>query len=147
MAGADFVLDTPVFSDANGNVTVKLPKGPSREVRLSYGDQVAIAKITVKAPVRLRITPKRVRNGGTIRLRGTVPGAIDTTKVELQARSGRKWVPFKTVTLRDGRFGARYQFLRTFVRTRYAFRAVIHRDARFPYAAASSKVARVVVRP
>jgi hypothetical protein len=145
--GAAFVLDTPVFSDANGNVTVKLPKGPSREVKLTYGAQVAIAKITVKAPVRLKVSPRRVRNGHSIRLKGTVPGAQEETKVELQARSGKKWIPFKTVTLREGKFGARYRFARTFARTRYAFRAVIHRDARFPYAPATSKVASVTVTP
>jgi hypothetical protein len=136
-----------VFSDANGNVTVKLPKGPSREVKLTYADQSVIARVTVKAPVKLRITPKRVRNGGTIKLKGTVPGAEETTKVELQVRSVKKWILFKTVRLRDAKFGASYRFARTFARTRYSFRAVVHGDQRFPYAPATSKVARVVVRP
>jgi hypothetical protein len=147
MSTAGFVLDTPVFSDANGDVTVKLAKGPSREVRLTAGDQTALVKITVKAPLRLKITPRAIRNGGSIKFRGTVSGAQEDTKVELQAKSGRKWIPFKTVTLRDGRFRARYRFTRTFARTRYAFRAVIHSDPRFPYAPATSKVASVVVRP
>jgi hypothetical protein len=147
MSTAGFVLDTPVFSDANGDVTVKLAKGPSREVRLTAGDQTALVKITVKAPLRLKITPRAIRNGGSIKFRGTVSGAQEDTKVELQAKSGRKWIPFKTVTLRGGRFGARYRFTRTFARTRYTFRAVIHRDPRFPYAPATSKVASVVVRP
>jgi hypothetical protein len=147
VTGAAFVLDTPVFSDASGGVTVRLPKGTSREVKLTYGDQTAIVKVVVRAPLRLRISPTTTRNGHSIRLSGSVPRATGSTKVELQAKSGRKWIPFKTTVLRDGRFSARYRFTRTFATTRYRFRAVIHGDPRFPYAPATSRVASVRVRP
>jgi hypothetical protein len=144
---APFVLDTPVFSDAKGRVEIRLAAGGSREVRLSLGNQMAIASVTVKAPLRLKISPSKTHNGGSIRLRGSVPGTEAVTEVELQAQSGKKWVPLKTVALRNGRFSARYRFARTFTTTRYRFRAVIHRDPRFPYAPATSPTASVLVRP
>ena len=144
---ASFELDTPVFSDGRGRVEIRLAAGGSREVRLSLGNQTAIANVRVKAPLRLKISPSKTRNGSSIRLHGSVPGTEAVTEVELQAQSGRKWVPLKTVALRRGRFSARYRFGRTFTTTRYRFRAVIHRDPRFPYAPATSPRASVLVRP
>ena len=47
----------------------------------------------------------------------------------------------------NGKFAARYRFTRTFSRTTYRFRAVIHSDPHFPYAAAASPVVKVRVRP
>ncbi|MDA0159137.1 Ig-like domain-containing protein [Solirubrobacter ginsenosidimutans] len=145
--GAPFVLDTPVFSDSQGRITVKLPKGTSREVRLTHGDQTTTIKVVVKAPLQFSASPAATRNHKSIRLSGSVPGTDAATDVELQARDGTKWIPFKTVRLHNGRFSARYRFMRTFQTTRYRFRAVIHGDSRFPYAPASSRVASVLVRP
>ena len=125
---------------------IRLAAGGSREVRLSLGNQTAIANVRVKAPLRLKISPSMTRNGSSIRLHGSVPGTEAVTEVELQAQSGKKWVPVKTVALRRGRFSARYRFGRTFTTTRYRFRAVIHHDPRFPYAAATSAGASVLVR-
>jgi hypothetical protein len=144
---APFVLDTPVFSDTKGRVEIRLAAGGSREVRLSLGNQTAIASVRVKAPLRLKISPSKTRNGGSIRLHGSVPGTEAVTEVELQAQSGKKWIPLKTVALRRGRFSARYRFGRTFTTTRYRFRAVIHSDPRFPYSPATSPRASVLVRP
>jgi len=67
--------------------------------------------------------------------------------VELQAWANGKWVPFKTVALRNGRFTAGYRFMRTFNAQRYRFRAVIQSDPDFPYAAGRSKEVQVLVRP
>jgi hypothetical protein len=147
VVGAPFVLDTPVFSDAKGRVAVRLPRGPSREVKLTLGGQTAVVSVVVPAPLRFAATPANTRNGRSIRLYGSIPGTEATTAVELQAQSGKKWVPFKTVHLRDGRFNTRYRFLRTFATTRYRFRAVVHGDTKFPYAPATSNVKTVLVRP
>ena len=69
------------------------------------------------------------------------------TRVELQAWANGKWVPFRTVALRDGRFKAGYRFMRTFATQRYRFRPVIQSDPDFPYAAGRSREVRVLVRP
>ena len=147
MRGAPSVPDTPVFSDARGYVSVRLPKGPSREVTFTYGSQTASVDVVVAAPVRFAATPATTRNGRTIRLHGTVPGTQATAVVDLQARSGAKWITFKAVSLRGGRFSSQYRFERTFQTTRYRFRAVVRANSRFPYAAATSRVVSVLVRP
>ena len=67
--------------------------------------------------------------------------------MELQAWANGKWVPFKTVALKNGRFAASYRFLRTFTAQRYRFRAVIQSDPDFPYAPGRSREVRVLVRP
>lgn len=137
-----------VVTDAKGRFSVRLPKGPSRTVRFAYGDSVQTVKVIVAAPVRLRTSRTSTRNGRSIRFTGSVPGAGGaSTRVELQAWARGRWIPFKTVALKRGTFGASYRFMRTFTKQRYRFRAVIHEDPDFPYAAGRSAEVRVVVRP
>ncbi len=96
---------TRAKTDAKGRFSVKLGKGVSREVRISYGDSVQTVKVIVAAPVRLKTDKKSTRNGRSITFTGSVPGAGNArTRVELQALANRKWVPFKSVALRNGRF-------------------------------------------
>jgi hypothetical protein len=139
---------TTAKTDKNGRFSVKLGKGPSREVRISYGDSVQTVKLVVAAPITLKTDKKSTRNGRSITFTGSVPGAGGAkTLVELQALAHGKWISFKNAPLRSGKFKASYRFLRTFVTQRYAFRAVIREDDDFPYAAGTSAVVRVVVRP
>ncbi len=136
------------MTDAKGRFSVKLPRGVSREVRFSYGDSVQAVKVIVAAPVRLKTDRKRTRNGRAVAFRGTVPGAGSArTRVELQAWANGKWIPFKTADLKRGKFSASYRFTRTFATALYRFRAVIHTDPDFPYAAGTSTVVKVLVRP
>jgi hypothetical protein len=67
--------------------------------------------------------------------------------VELQARAGRKWVPFRTATVSKGHFSARYTFTNTSTTQHYRFRAVVRKDPNFPYAAGTSRTVKVLVRP
>jgi hypothetical protein len=137
-----------VTTDAQGRFSVRLPKGPSRSVTFAYGDSAQSVKLIVAAPVRLKVSPTKTRNGRSITFRGSVPQAGKArTRVELQAWANGKWVPFKTVALRNERFTARYRFMRTFFAQRYRFRAVIQDDPNFVYAAGRSKEVRVTVRP
>jgi hypothetical protein len=131
-----------------GRFSVRLASGPSREVRFSFGDSVQAVKVIVAAPVRLKANRKSTRNGRSVTFTGSVPQAGDArTQVELQAQSHGRWVPFKTAVLRNGRFRASYRFTRTFTAQRYSFRAVVHDDPDFPYAAGKSAVVKVLVRP
>ena len=96
-----------VVTDAKGRFSVRLPRGVTREVRLSYGDSVQTVKVIVAAPVRLTTDRKTTRNGRTIKFKGIVPGAGPArTRVELQAWASGKSIPFKTVGLKNGKFGA-----------------------------------------
>jgi len=145
--GSSYTAAAAVVTDARGRVTLRLPTGPSRVVRLTYGDSVATVSVKVRAPLRLSVSPKSTRNGRTVKLTGSVAGTKLPTRIELQAYSGGHWFPFKTVALRKGKFSGRYRFTRTFSAQRYRFRAVVHTDRNFPYEAATSKVVSVSVRP
>jgi hypothetical protein len=137
---------TTAKTDKKGRFSVKLAKGPSREVKVSCGDSAQTVKVIVAAPIRLKTNRKSTRNGRSITFTGSVPGAGNArTRVELQALSHRKWVPFKTADLRDGTFKASYRFTRTFFTQRYSFRAVIHETPGFPYAAGTSAQVKVTV--
>jgi hypothetical protein len=139
---------TTTTADAQGRFELAVPPGPSRELRLSYGSSVQIVRLVVRAPVRLKTNRKRTRNGRSIRFEGSVPGAgTATARVELQARAGRKWVPFRTTALKNGKFKASYRFTSTYSKTRYRFRAVVHEDSDFPYASGKSPTVSVVVAP
>jgi hypothetical protein len=147
MRGSDFAPMATVVTDAAGRFSVPVEPGPSRVFRFRYALSEASSDLVIPAPVKLATTPKATRNGRSIRFTGRVPGTGATTRVELQAQAGSKWIPFRTVTLRKGRFSARYRFTKTRRTTRYRFRAVIHADANFPYTAGRSPVVKVLVRP
>lgn len=147
LRGGAWSAPTFVTAGANGRFAFTLPRGPSREVRLGYGESTQSVKLIVSAPVRLKTDRKATRNGRSVRFEGTVPGAERArTRVELQAWAGR-WVPFATAALKKGRFSASYRFRSTYATTRYRFRAVVHGDDDFPYAGGTSPEVEVVVRP
>ncbi|MDA0139208.1 hypothetical protein [Solirubrobacter deserti] len=146
--GTTFTQLETAVTDSSGRFSVPVGPGPSRVYRIRYGASEAIAEVNVRAPLRLRATPSKTRNGRSVKFRGSIPGATAPgVRVELQARAGRKWVPFRTAALRRGRFAASYRFTNTSVRTRYRFRAVVRADPDLPYAPGTSKIVEVLVRP
>jgi hypothetical protein len=147
MRDGAFSVAGPVLTDGSGRFIVPVPIGPSRTFRLRYAASEVSGDVIVPAPVKLRASPKRTRNGKSVRFTGTIPGTDAGTRVELQARAGRRWVPFRTATFAKGRFSARYRFTNTRTTQRYSFRAVVRKDPNFPYAAATSRIVKVVVRP
>jgi hypothetical protein len=148
MHGSAFSAAASVVSDSRGRFSVRVEPGPSRVYRFRYVASEATTELLVTAPVRLTASPRGVRNGQFVAFSGRVRGSgSGTTRVELQAQAGRRWIPFRTVALRNGRFKARYRFRNTIRTSRYRFRAVVHADAEFPYARARSRIVTVLVRP
>jgi hypothetical protein len=145
--GAEYEVLRPVSTDATGGFVVPIPAGPSREFRLRYASSETSAEVIVPAPVSLKVSPRRTRNRKSVRFSGSIPGTDAGTRVELQARAGRRWVPFRTTMLARGKFSARYRFTSTRTTQRYSFRAVVRRDPNFPYAPATSRIVKVLVRP
>jgi hypothetical protein len=138
----------PARTDHQGKFKVIVPKGPSREVRLSYFDAASIVQLLVPAPLKLTTDRRATRNGRTITFHGRVPESGGArTRVTLQAWARGKWVPFRTVELRKGSFRARYRFTGTYATTRYRFRAVIAGDPSFVFERGASSSVTVVVRP
>jgi hypothetical protein len=145
--GREWAPGGEVQTDAKGRFVLRLAKGPTREVRLSYSGSASTLRFNVAAPIRLTTNRKTTRNGRTIKFRGRIPDAATSqTRVTLQAWASGKWMPFRTVQLRKGRFSARYRFSGTFRTQRYRFRAVVGKDPSLPYESGRSPVVTVVVR-
>ena len=144
---SNFESTVPVISDASGRFAVRLPPGTSRFVRLRYGGSEVVARVAVPAPIRFAAKPARTRNRRMVRFAGRILGTAEPTRVELQAQAGRRWIPFRTVALRSGKFSARYRFRSTTRTSRYRFRALVHAGSDFPYASGRSNVVSVLVRP
>jgi hypothetical protein len=109
-------------------------------------------RLRVRAGVRLRVAPRRVRNGQSIRFTGRLLGgphaAGRTVLIQARARGGpRRWTLVRALrTSESGRFRMRYTFRRTSQRITFEFRASIRPEAGFPYAAGGSKIRPVLVR-
>jgi hypothetical protein len=155
--GARFQSAGEVRTGADGRARLVLPRGTSREVRFEYRTRVDDPSPALRARVRLgvrpratlRVRPRRVGFGGTIRLSGRVrsrprprPGKL----VILQAFDRGRWRPLATARSgKGGRFGTRYRFTRTFRPRTYRFRARLPREAAYPYSTGNSRTVRVRV--
>ncbi len=133
--GATWTPAPPSTTDAAGRFSIRVAAGPSRTFRFRYAASEATTDVVVDCSGRPPAVGTNHAQWTTVRFNGRVPGSgAASTRVELQARADRRWVPFKTVLLRNGRFSGRYRFTRTTVTTRYRFRAVVKADPNFPYA-------------
>jgi hypothetical protein len=152
LLGSTFAQAASVRTNAAGEFSWKVPRGPSREIKLTAASpgamSIATVQVSVRAPLILRTNRVRTRNGKSIRFAGSIADTPRNarTRVELQAWANR-WVPFANATVRNGRFSAKYRFKNTFRPATYRFRAVLPMDPNFPYAPATSKQVRVRVTP
>jgi hypothetical protein len=150
---------TPVATlrtSRTGRFSYLAPKGVNREILFRYTGTQTIRSITrtVLIRVRARTTFHPLRgsyiNGELIRFRGRLRGGhIPTTGklVEVQVRLRGKWRTFVTTRAdRRGRWQRGYHFSGTRGRQVYRFRAVIPREASYPYVTGKSRRSRVVVR-
>jgi hypothetical protein len=132
------------MTNARGEFSIRIPKGPSRTLRVSYVasdvEAVASTDIVVAAQITARALHTRVRNGKSVVFRGRVIGPIPAggLLVSLEAHEPGRWVPVATTRRRvrtsaTGTFTLRYRFRRTFRPTNYRFRVVTDEDSAFPY--------------
>jgi hypothetical protein len=142
-----------VSTDAEGRYRYEVPPGPNREVVVGYRhDAVQVAREVLyyaHAKPSLRVSSARVANGDRVRFRGALPGPSNAGRVVvLQAGTvgSKRWITFRKATSKaKGVFGAGYHFTRTTRRTRYKFRAVVPRQAGYPWVAGQSKPVKVLV--
>jgi hypothetical protein len=159
MAAASLADKGTLRTRPDGTFVYITPIGPSRMIRFAYRavegarEYAATTEVTllVRASAKLRATPKRVRNGRSVRFTGRLRGTPFPTTgklVDLQAKVGSKWRTFQVVRAdRNGRFAYRYRFTRTFQPLNYRFRARIRLETSYPYQTGSSNQVRVQVRP
>jgi hypothetical protein len=157
LPGKTWARVATVHTDASGAFSYRVPVGTSRTLRFSYraatGDAQPVESddvvVRVASRVDLRLSKPRLRNGQTLRYRGRISGAYAKGRLaEIQVRVQRSWrVVCVTRARSAGRFGCSYRFRRTFVPARYTFRAVVRRQAGFPYEPGVSPARTVSVRP
>lgn len=145
-----------VRTGRDGRFSRRLAAGPNRQLRATYfpfADSRSfrssnVVAIEALAPLTIRADRGHVPGGGTVALSGRVGGRPiprGGLLVALQGhQSGWGWRTFATVrTNRTGAWKARYRFRSR--AGRFAFRAVVPRQARYPYAASTSPAATVRV--
>lgn len=101
-----------------------------------------------RARVSLKATPRSLRNGQTVRLRGRVSAVRVPrgTVVLVQAHSGRKWITFGWALVHaKGSFELRYRFTRTTGRQTYLMRAELPTQYGYRAKMSLSKTLRVKV--
>jgi hypothetical protein len=112
----------------------------------------AAVSLRVRAGLHLKVAPRSVRNGQTIRFRGRLMGGLAAAHrlVEIQARARgglRRWTLVRTLrTTRAGGFRMQYTFRRTHQRVVFEFRAFRKASDDFPYASGASTRQAVLVR-
>ena len=144
-SGSEWRVTPGVTTGADGRTLVALATGPSRRVRIEYrvhtGDARPVVaeevRLDVRAGITLKILPRRLHGGRTIRLRGRLLAAPTTRLgkvITLQARERGRWRDFKSArTRRGGRFATRYRFT-SGARGTFPIRALARADASYPYA-------------
>lgn len=155
-AGGAFAKLGTATTDAQGRFRFTIPAGPSRTVRYRYDGTNTVKPAEadlatkVRAAARLEVDRRRLRNGQAVRFTGRLLGKPIPTAgklVALQARVGRGWRTFATPRANaKGVFRHRYRFTETTGLRRYAFRAVVTREAAYSYEAGRSKTVKVTVR-
>jgi hypothetical protein len=144
-------LVTMATTQANGRFATKLDPGASRQVDLVYrhNNKTLERRVELESTVvpTLRLREKSVRNGQKAHFRGELPGPNASGRaVALQARAGRKWRTFKQLrTYESGGFRGLYRFTQTSGRARYTFRALVKRQAGYPYEPGGSRKRKLLV--
>jgi hypothetical protein len=155
-AGAKPVRMACPTTGPDGRFTLKVPRGASsRTVKLAYrehiGEALPVASrtlgLTVRAAVRLRVSPHTTSAGHSIHLTGAVLGGPiphGGKQLVLEARSpSGRWIEFDVLeTDRKGRFHDSYRFKHPGP-VDYGFRAVSKSEADFPFATGASNTVRV----
>jgi hypothetical protein len=142
-------------TDPAGRIEVRLPRGPSRTLRMSFrGDALLLpasgkAAIRTPARARLRVTPAVVRAGGGVRFNGRLLGGHVPRAgkvVEVQALVGAGWRTFATVRSdRRGRLRHRHRFAPTSAGRTFWFRLRVPRESAYPYETGTSRAVAVRV--
>jgi hypothetical protein len=142
---------------ADGSYRLRVPRGPSRRLRVGYRVRSTDPLLACSRPLRLntparltlRARPRAVRAGRRVRLSGRLLGGKVPARgktVELQAFERGRWRTFQTARARRGRrFVARYRFSASAAGRSFAMRARVRPDAHYPFSTGHSRAVRVRV--
>jgi hypothetical protein len=140
-----------------GRFRFKALRGPSRTLSFRYLGTETIrprskqVELGVQAMTSIRSNRRTVVNGEEIRFHGRLRGrqTLDMGKLlHLQVYSRGRWATFATprANRSSGLWSQPYRFTATRGLVRYRFRALIPREASFPYETGTSRSVMVTVR-
>ena len=140
-------------SGADGRFAMKLGAGPSRELRLIQrsGSVIWVREVSVRVRTRpvIHLSRTRLKGGGCIEIRGSVPGPQNSGVVvglQGRAKGSAGWMTFgDAVTRLDGEMTYRYCFRATSATIVYELRAAVKNQGIYPYLGGVSAVRRVRV--
>jgi hypothetical protein len=140
-------------TDAHGHYSYLLPPGPNRAIVVAYRQDARQVERHLRyfahAHPSLHFFPKRLRNGQRVHFRGRLPGPRRRGRVVVLQASllgAQRWITFrKATTDHKGIFRAAYRFASTTRTTAYQFRAVVPRQAGYPWVQGHSEPVRVLV--
>jgi hypothetical protein len=149
-----------VVTEKGGRFALRLPTGPSRRVVVSFagGDGLAPSSgrplaLRVAAAVSLAVTPRHLRTGQSMALRGRVspgvgriPARGKVVAIQYLEHASGHWRPALVVRSdARGRFKVRYRFRYITGEARIRLRATALAEAGWPYASGSSAPVTVEV--
>jgi len=147
-----------ISTGPDGGYAYRAPRGPSRQILLTYtpfaeDTQPAVTKLVAlrtRAGVRMRAGKRSVRRGGRVVFRGQLKGGRLPRRGVLVVLQGHQrgfgWRTFKTVRARHGRFTGIYRFQRSSRPATFGFRAVVREQNGYPWATGRSRPVRVRLR-
>jgi hypothetical protein len=148
----------PISTGQDGGFAYRAPRGPSRQILLTYTpfaedtqpSATKLVRLKTRAGVTMRAGRRSVRPGGRVRFHGRLKGGRLPRRgvlVSLQGfQRGFGWRTFKTVRARHGRFKGSYRFVRATSGTRIRFRATVREQATYPWATGRSRPTSVRIR-
>ena len=148
----------PVTTGHDGGFAYRAPRGPSRQILVTYTafaedgrpSATKLLRLKTRAGVTMRANKHRVRPGGRVKFHGRLKGGHLPRRgvlVSLQGyQRGYGWRTFRTVRARHGKFAGSYRFVRAAPGTRIRFRATVREQATYPWATGRSRPATIRIR-
>ena len=148
----------PVSTGLDGGYAYRAPRGPSRQILLTYtpfaeDTQPAVQKLVrmaTRAGIAMRAGRRSVRPGGRVRFKGRLKGGRIPRRGVLVSLQGHQrgfgWRTFKTVRAKHGTFKGSYRFVRATPGTALRFRATVRQQTGYPWATGRSRPVTVRIR-
>jgi hypothetical protein len=153
LEGSGPVPVATVTTEADGQFGYGVGPGPNRQILVGYrhGSFELDHTLTIDSSAQPKLTaaPAKLHNGEKVHLSGRLPEPSAAGRVVvLQANvpGGHRWITFRKATTGPrGRFKANYHFTSTTRKIIYRFRALVPRQAGYPWEQGASRPASVMV--
>jgi Bacterial Ig domain len=148
----------PVTTGHDGGFAYRAPRGPSRQILVTYTAfaedaqpaATRLLRLKTRAGVSMRANRHRVRPGGRVKFHGRLKGGHLPRRGVIVSLQGHQrsfgWRTFRTVRARHGKFAGSYRFVRAAPGTRIRFRATVREQATYPWATGRSRPTTVRIR-